>query len=139
MSANEYFEKSLPILEKIRTTQMDALQRAGQACAESIAAGRAVHMFGSGHSVLPVQDMFPRYGAYVGFHPIMDPRLMWFNITGPGGARELLWIERTEGYARQILLSHNLDPRDCLVVYSHGGMNAAPVEMALAKAPFLMP
>nr|PZN54994.1 MAG: SIS domain-containing protein [Chloroflexota bacterium] len=132
MSANEYFEKSLPILEKIRTTQMDALQRAGQACAESIAAGRAVHMFGSGHSVLPVQDMFPRYGAYVGFHPIMDPRLMWFNITGPGGARELLWIERTEGYARQILLSHNLDPRDCLVVYSHGGMNAAPVEMALA-------
>jgi uncharacterized phosphosugar-binding protein len=62
----------------------------------------------------------------------MDPRLMWFNVTGPGGARELLWIERTEGYVEQILLSHNLDARDSLMVYSHGGLNAAPVDMALA-------
>lgn len=132
MSAAEYFSKAIPILEQIQTTQADAIHRAAVACAAAIGAGRAVHMFGSGHSVLPVQDMFPRYGGYVGWHPIMDPRVMWFNITGPGGARELLWIERTEGYAKQILLSYNLDPRDCLVVYSHGGMNALPVEMALA-------
>lgn len=132
MSANEYFEKALPILAKIQTTQMDAIQRAAKACAASIAAGRAAHVFGSGHSVIPVMDIFPRYGAYVGFHPIMDPRTMWFNIVGPGGARELLWIERTEGYVRQVLLSHNFDPRDTLIVYSHGGMNASPVEMALA-------
>jgi uncharacterized phosphosugar-binding protein len=132
MSANEYFEKALPILQKIQTTQMGAIERAGQACAASISVGRAAHVFGSGHSVIPVLDMFPRYGSYVGFHPIMDPRTMWFNITGPGGARELLWIERTEGYVAQILLSHNLDPRDSLIVYSHGGTNAAPVEMALA-------
>lgn len=132
VSASEYFEKALPILTQIQTTQMGAIQSAAKACAASIAVGRAAHLFGSGHSVLPVQDMFPRYGSYVGFHPIMDPRTMWFNIVGPGGARELLWIERTEGYTRQVLLSHNLDPRDCLIVYSHGGMNASPVEMALA-------
>lgn len=132
MSANEYFGKAIPILEKIQTTQMDAIVRAGKACATSISVGRAAHIYGSGHSVIPVMDMFPRYGSYVGFHPIMDPRTMWFNITGPGGARELLWIERTEGYVKQVLLSHNLDPRDALIVYSHGGMNAAPVEMALA-------
>lgn len=132
MSANEYFEKAFPILQQIQTTQLDAIERAGKACASSISVGRAAHLFGSGHSVIPVLDMFPRYGSYVGFHPIMDPRTMWFNITGPGGARELLWIERTEGYAKQILLSHSLDPRDCLIVYSHGGMNAAPVEVALA-------
>jgi uncharacterized phosphosugar-binding protein len=125
-------QRAADILEKIQSTQIGAIQKAGQAFAASIAAGRAVHLFGSGHSVLPVQDMFPRYGSYVGFHPIMDPRLMWFNITGPGGARELLWLERTEGYARQILLSHHLDQRDCFLVYSHGGLNAAPVEMALA-------
>lgn len=132
MSANEYFDKAIPILQKIQTTQMDAIERAGKACANSISVGRAAHVYGSGHSVIPVMDLFPRYGSYVGFHPIMDPRTMWFNITGPGGARELLWIERTEGYAQQVLLSHNLDPRDTLIVYSHGGRNAAPVEMALA-------
>ncbi len=132
MSASEYFQKAGQLLEKIHTTQIDAIQRAGRACAASIAADRAVHLFGSGHSVIPVLDMFPRYGAYVGLHPIMDPRLMWFNITGPGGARELLWLERTEGYIDQVLLSHHLDPRDTMIVYSHGGLNAAPVEMALA-------
>jgi len=132
MSAEIYFQKAAALLETIHRTQLGAIQQAAKACAASIAADRAVHFFGSGHSVLPVMDMFPRYGAYVGLHPIMDPRLMWFSVTGPGGARELLWLERTEGYVAQVLLSHHLDPRDSLVVYSHGGLNAAPVEMALA-------
>jgi uncharacterized phosphosugar-binding protein len=132
MSASEYFQKAAQVMEKIQTTQLDNIQQAARACAASIGAGRAVHLFGSGHSVIPVLDMFPRYGAYVGFHPIMDSRLMWFSVTGPGGARELLWLERTEGYIEQVLLSYHLDSRDSLIVYSHGGLNAAPVEMALA-------
>jgi len=132
MSATEFLERFDQIVHKIQATQLDNIRRAGQACAASIAAGRAVHLFGSGHSVIPVLDVFPRYGGYVGFHPIMDPRLMWTNVTGPGGARELLWLERTEGYIKQVLLSHHLDPRDSLIIYSHGGLNAAPVEMALA-------
>ncbi len=132
MSANEYLVKAESLLEKIRTTQMESIQKAAKAMAASIAAGRAVHLFGSGHSVIPVLDIFPRYGSYPGFHPVMDPRLMWFNITGPGGARELLWLEREEGYVKNTLLSHHLDPRDTFMVFSHGGNNAAPVEMALA-------
>ena len=131
MFAEQYLIEAQKLLEKIRANQLDSIQRAAQVMAASIAAGRAVHMFGSGHSVIPVLDIFPRYGAYVGFHPIMDPRLMWFNITGPGGARELLWLERVEGYVKNMLLSHNLDPRDTMLVFSHGGMNAAPIEVAL--------
>jgi uncharacterized phosphosugar-binding protein len=131
MFADQYLLEGENLLEKIRTTQMAAIQKAAQAMAKSISVGRAVHLFGSGHSVLPVQDIFPRYGSYPGFHPIMDPRLMWFNITGPGGARELLWLERVEGYVKNVLLSYNLDSRDTFLVYSHGGMNAAPIEIAL--------
>src|SRR5512141_181920 len=119
MFADQYLKESEKILETIRTTQMASIQKAAQAMARSIAAGRAVHLFGSGHSVIPVLDIFPRYGSYPGFHPIMDPRLMWFNITGPGGARELLWLEREEGYIKNVLLSHKLDPRDTFLVYSH--------------------
>jgi len=132
MSANEYLVEAGSLIQKIQTTQMGAIQQAAQAMAASIAAGRAVHLFGSGHSVIPVLDIFPRYGSYAGYHPVMDPRLMWFNITGPGGARELLWLEREEGYIKNVLLSHHLDPRDTMIVFSHGGNNAAPVEMALA-------
>jgi uncharacterized phosphosugar-binding protein len=132
MSAETYFEKVTGLLEKIRTSQKDNIQAAARAFATSILEGRAVHLFGSGHSVLPVLDIFPRYGAYVGFHPIMDPRLMWFNVVGPGGARELLWLEREPGYIKNVLLSHHFDPRDSMLVFSHGGMNAAGIEIALA-------
>jgi uncharacterized phosphosugar-binding protein len=132
MSAETYIEKVAGLLEQIRTTQIENIQAAARAFATSILAGRAVHVFGSGHSVLPVQDIFPRYGAYVGFHPIMDPRLMWFNVVGPGGARELLWLEREPGYIQNVLLSHHLDSRDTMLVFSHGGMNAAGIEIALS-------
>lgn len=132
MSAINYLEQAGDLIKKIQATQMDNIQQAAKAMAASIAAKRAVHLFGSGHSVIPVLDLFPRYGSFPGFHPVMDPRLMWFSITGPGGARELLWLEREEGYIKNVLLSHNLDAQDTFIVYSHGGNNAAPVEIALA-------
>ena len=34
--------------------------------ADAIAAGKRVYLFGSGHSVIPVMDVFPRYGSFVG-------------------------------------------------------------------------
>lgn len=127
-----YLESTQRILERIRTTQADAIGRAADLGAEAIASGRAVFAFGSGHSVLPVLDIFPRYGSYVGFYPLTDPHLMWFTPVGPGGARELLWLEREEGYVAHFLKSHPLRSGDVVVVFSHGGLNAAPVEMALA-------
>lgn len=132
MSAKVYLQHVGALLARIEGTQLPAIQEAAQRMADSVEAGRAVHLFGSGHSVIPVMDIFPRYGSFVGFHPIMDPRLMWFNVVGPGGARELLWLERTEGYVASVLLSYHLDPQDTMLIYSHGGLNAAPVEMALA-------
>lgn len=131
MSAQEYFTRIAEVLSKIRSTQKEKIEKAGAVLARSISSGGRVYLFGSGHSVLPVLDVFPRYGSFVGFYPIYDPRLMWFNVVGPGGARELLWLERQEGYARVILSSYILDPRDCFVVFSHGGLNAVPIEMAM--------
>lgn len=133
MTADMYFDKALDLLTKVRTTQAEPLRKAAVVMAESIAVGRAVHVFGSGHSVIPVLDLFPRYGSYVGFHPIMDARLQWQNVTGSGGAQELIWLERQEGYIEVMMRSyrHQLDPRDTMLLYSHGGMNAAAIDLAL--------
>jgi uncharacterized phosphosugar-binding protein len=131
MSAQQYLDRIGEIISTIRTTQKEKIVAAGEVFAASIANGGRVYLFGSGHSVIPVLDIFPRYGSFVGFHPIYDPRLMWFNIIGPGGPRELLWLERQEGYARIVLASYDLQPRDSILIFSHGGLNAAPVEMAL--------
>ena len=131
MSAHEYLNRISGIIGKIQTTQKDKIAAAGEILAASIASGGRVYLFGSGHSVIPVLDVFPRYGSFVGFYPVYDPRLMWFNVVGPGGARELLWLEQQEGYARVILASYEIESRDSFLIFSHGGLNAVPIEMAM--------
>lgn len=127
----EYFEKSNEVLKKIAETQEESILEAAKICADAIESGKLVHLFGSGHSVIPILDIFPRYGGIVGFHPLMDPRLMWSNVIGAGGARELLWIERQEGYIANFLQSFDFKEGEVMVVYSHGGLNAAPIEAAM--------
>jgi uncharacterized phosphosugar-binding protein len=131
MTADLYLGEVQALLAKVRTTQAEVIKKAVNAMANAIAAGRAVHLFGSGHAVMPVLDMFPRYGSYVGFHPIMDARLQWQNVTGSGGAQELIWLERQEGYMEVVMRSHHLDSRDCMLLFSHSGMNAASIDLAL--------
>jgi uncharacterized phosphosugar-binding protein len=131
MSGSAYLSRIREILEDIRTDEMPRIRDAAKIMAAAIRKKGRVYMFGSGHSVIPVLDIFPRYGSFVGFFPLYDPRLMWSNVIGPGGARELLWLERQEGYARVFLQSYPLEKRDAMLVFSHGGLNAAPIEMAL--------
>jgi uncharacterized phosphosugar-binding protein len=130
-AAEEYLSRIAEIVAEIRQTQKDKIEDAAETFAKSIRSGGRVYLFGSGHSVIPVMDIFPRYGSFVGFHPIYDPRLMWSNVVGPGGARELLWLERKEGYVAVVLESYRLEPRDSMLIFSHGGLNAAGIDMAL--------
>lgn len=133
--AEAYWSAVEELLMKLKTEQGTNLDAAAGLMAEAIAAGGLVHIYGSGHSVIPVLDIFPRYGSYPGFHPLLDPRLMWFDVLGSGGVLELLWLERQEGYTKNFLENQDLRRGDVMLVYSHGGLNAAPVEAAMeAKA-----
>jgi len=131
LTAERYLDRAEQVVQRIRVEQAANIRRAAELMTDAIGGGRAVYVYGSGHSVIPVLDVFPRYGSFVGFRPLLDPRLMWFNTVGPGGARELLWLERTEGYAPVFLTSYPLAAGDVMLIYSHGGLNAAPVEVAL--------
>jgi uncharacterized phosphosugar-binding protein len=126
-----FFDKLQSILRDIAQTQDEAFQAATERMADTLSRGGLVHLFGSGHSVIPVMDGFPRYGSFVGLNPLTDPRLMWSNVLGPGGVRELLWLERTEGYVERYLSHEPLSSGDTLIVFSHGGLNAAPIEAAM--------
>jgi len=135
MSAETYFAEAQKVYDRIRSTQVGNIRRAAQCGADSISQGGLVHLFGSGHSVIPVMDVFPRYGSFAGFHPLMDARLMWTQVLGSGGVRELLKLERTEGYVSTFLSNFKFEARDTMVIYSHGGLNAAGIDVALhAKA-----
>src|SRR5213592_3783020 len=131
MGDEDYLSRAGEIIAVIHQTQKENIESAAQLFARSIQREGRVYLFGSGHSVIPVLDVFPRYGSFTGFFPLYDPRLMWFNVVGPGGARELLWLERQEGYAPVFLQSYPLQAGDCMIVFSHGGRNAAPIEVAM--------
>lgn len=131
MSVSRYRERITEVLDRIWSTQTTKIETVASVMAKCIAEGGLVHMFGSGHSVLPVQDMFPRYGAFPGFRPLMDMRLMWTNVIGSGGAKGLLWLERREGYAAVIFENEPIRRGDVMLVFSHGGLNAAGIEVLL--------
>jgi uncharacterized phosphosugar-binding protein len=135
MSANRSYTALLvDLLEKMESTQAHVLNEVAERCAGAIENRGLVHLFGSGHSVIPALDAFPRYGSFVGFHPLTDPRLMWHSVLGPGGVPELLWLEREENYIAHFLDHEPINAGDVLLVFSHGGRNAAGIEAATYAA-----
>jgi len=132
MSAQNWFEKTEEIHRRIRDTQMDNIQAAAEAIADSIIAGRMVHLFGAGHGSLPVMECYPRIGGFVGYHPMTEHCLSYFtNVVGDSGVPQFLFLERLEGFARIILQNYRLDPRDCMMIFSHSGINGVVMDMAL--------
>jgi uncharacterized phosphosugar-binding protein len=119
------------LLERVATTQADAIETASQWCADTIAADGLVHLFGTGHSRIPVEEMFPRYGSYPGFNPMVELSMTFHTqIVGSNGQRQAMAIERTPGLAAEILANFSFGPADLMVVFSASGLSAVPVEMA---------
>jgi uncharacterized phosphosugar-binding protein len=120
------------LLGRIESTQAEGIERASELCAEAIGAGGLVHLFGSGHSRIPVEEMFPRYGSFPGFHPIAELSMTFHTqVVGSNGQRQAMFIERVEGLAETILANFDLGPPDVMMVFSASGVSAAPIEMAL--------
>src|SRR2546426_1338981 len=119
------------VLERLEESQGGALDRASALCADAIAAGGLVHLFGTGHSRIPVEEMFPRYGSYPGFHPIVELSMTFHTqVVGANGQRQAMFIERTPGLAEVILSNFQFAPKDAMMVFSASGLGAVVVEMA---------
>jgi len=126
-----WIEAGIAVLEKIRETQGDAIERASEVCAEAIGAGGFVHLFGTGHSRIPVEEMFPRYGSYPGFHPIVELSMTFHTqVVGANGQRQAMFIERVPGLAEVILANFHFAPKDAVMVFSASGLGAVVVEFA---------
>ena len=125
-----YLEKCSAIIEKIKTQQSD-IKKTAQWFAQSILCGRVVHLFGTGHSRIMVEEMWPRYGSFPGFNPIVELSLTFHNnVTGANGQRQAMFLENVPGLAERILRNFSLNENDCALVVSSSGCNIVPIEMA---------
>lgn len=119
------------LLEKVATSQAEAIEEASSWCAEAIAADGLVHLFGTGHSRIPVEEMFPRYGSYPGFNPMVELSMTFHTqVVGANGQRQAMYIERMPGLAEVILSNFGYGQSDVMIVFSASGLTAVPVEMA---------
>ena len=129
--ALEWLGEATALLGRLASTQGDAIETASQWCADAIAADGLVHLFGTGHSRIPVEEMFPRYGSYPGFNPMIELSMTFHTqVVGSNGQRQAMFIERTPGLAEVILSNFTFGPNDVLMIFSASGLSAVPVEMA---------
>ncbi len=125
-----YLDRCADLLAAVRS-QKAAIQRAADWFAASILAGRVVHLFGSGHSRMMVEEMWPRYGSFPGFNPIVELSLTFHNgVVGANGQRQAMFLENTPGLADRILRNFGLSEMDSALIISSSGCNVVPIEMA---------
>lgn len=127
-----YYDKTMELLGQIRETQVPAIESAAEICANSIARGGLVFLFGNGHSRMMCEEMTPRQGGFVGFYAMVELALSnHASIIGNNGLRGPLYLEKYEGYAEEILKSFHFGPHDALILISTSGIRPVIVEMAL--------
>jgi len=125
-----YFEKCRELVSIVEQQQA-AIRKGADWFAETILADRMVHLFGSGHSRILVEEMWPRYGSFPGFNPIVELSLSFHNmVVGPNGQRQAMFLENVSGLAERILRNFDLSPRDSALVASSSGCNIVAIEIA---------
>lgn len=130
-AARRYLEAASAILARIQDTELESIERAADLLAGTISGGGLVHLFGTGHSRIFTEEMYPRHGSYPGFHPIVELSLTYHNqVVGANGQRQAMFIEHIEGLAEVILRNFVLRPPDSFLIYSNSGVNEVVVEMA---------
>lgn len=126
----QYLAKGGDIFSTVEK-QETKIQEVAQIFARSILDGRMVHLFGSGHSRMLVEEMWPRYGSFPGFNPIVELSLSFHNlVVGANGQRQAMFLENVTGLAARILRNFDTSPQDTALVVSSSGCNVVPIEMA---------
>lgn len=96
-------------------------------CADAVAGGGLVHVFGAGHSHMAAEEAFHRAGGLV---PVNAVLVEWLMVH-QGGRRAAL-LERQPGLGELIVSTEPVEEGDVFFVVSNSGRNPVPVEVAEA-------
>lgn len=124
---DSYFDTVTSLMRRVRNEEHDAIGRAAEAVAGTIADGRLLHVFGTGgHSAMGAEEIFFRAGGLIAVNAILDDGVML-----QGGALRSMAVERTPGYARAILDYYDVGEGDVLLIVNAYGINAVTIDSAL--------
>lgn len=127
---DRYLDACEGLLQTVRQ-QSESIRSAAMWFADSICDEGMVHLFGSGHSRMAVEEMWPRYGSFPGFNPIVELSLSFHNlVVGANGQRQAMFLENVSGLAERVLRNFSMTAKDSALVISSSGCNVVPVEMA---------
>ncbi|HWV23393.1 MAG TPA: SIS domain-containing protein [Thermomicrobiales bacterium] len=125
----EYFRRLYDVIEDMLGSQSRNIETVAGLMANSIAEGGVVHLFGSGHSHMIAEEVFHRAGSLMPLNPMLDPNLTLFGMVNA------TLLERTSGYARVVIGTHDIREDEVVIVASNSGVNPVPIEAVLeAKA-----
>jgi uncharacterized phosphosugar-binding protein len=128
----QYLAAVRKALDAIEATQLDAIRQAAARFAATILAGRLVHVFGTGHSRMAVEEVFPRYGSFPGFHPIVELSMTFHNpVIGANGQRQAMFLENVQGFGPVLWRNFATSPDDALLAISTSGCSAVTIDVAL--------
>ena len=103
----------------------EPMMLAAQWCADAVAGGGLVHVFGAGHSHMAAEEAFQRAGGLV---PVNAVLVEWLMVH-QGGRRARL-LERQPGLGELIVSTEPVEQGDVFFVVSNSGRNPVPVEVA---------
>src|SRR5207247_8342333 len=130
LPTHDYLSECRRLIDAI-SAQAATIQQAADWFAQTILAGRMVHLFGSGHSRILVEEMWPRYVSFPGFNPIVQLSLTFHNLVVRRNVqRQAMFLENVTGLAERILRNFAITEEDSALVISSSGCNLVPIEMA---------
>jgi uncharacterized phosphosugar-binding protein len=121
----DYFRRLYDVMEEMLGSQSPKIEQVAAWMAESIADGGIVHLFGSGHSHMVAEEVFHRAGSLMPLNPILDGNLTLF------GHVNATLLERTSGYAKVVIGTHDIQENEVVIVASNSGVNPVPIEAIL--------
>ena len=124
--AVEYFENLNKIIARIATEQIDNIEKAARAVADTLENGGRIHTFGTGHSHMLAEEIFYRAGGLVNVNPILETGLMLHE-----SASKSTVLERLEGYGEILMDDHDVKKGDLLFLFSNSGRNGVAIDLAL--------
>ncbi len=120
-----YFRRLYDIIERVVDSQGQQIETAAGWMADSLIDDGIVHLFGSGHSHMVAEEVFHRAGSLLPLNPMLDANLTVFGLVNA------TLLERTTGYGKVVVGSHDIRAGEVVIVVSNSGVNPVPVEVAL--------